>query len=96
MNSLQYYRHHFKNALIDVASVILLLAILYVCAQGFTTLYKSWYETGNLSPDVFQAASFQFSGAIGLVYTLQLTRKHYSPLPPPETKVESEGSARLL
>lgn len=71
-------KHRLKNLLVDAASVIIFLAILYIMAQGFATLYTNYYNTGKMpTPDVFQSASTQFTGAIGLVYTLLLTRKHY-------------------
>lgn len=92
------FLHTCKNILVDALSIVIFLAILYICAQGFTTLYTAYYNTGKITPDVFQLASTQFTGAIGLFYTLLLTRKHYSPSAPAKSK-ESEGSkgtCRLL
>ena len=84
--------HTCKNILVDALSIVIFLAILYICAQGFTTLYAAYYNTGKLpTPDVFQAAATQFTGAIGLFYTLMLTRRHYSPSAPAKPK-GSEGS----
>jgi hypothetical protein len=81
-----------KNLLIDGVSVLIFLAILYICVQGATTLYGAYYNTGKLpTPDVFQAAATQFTGAVGLFYTLLLTQKHYSPGKAPEKESPEDG-----
>jgi hypothetical protein len=78
----------FRNGLIDAASVVIFMAITYVFAQGFLTLYTAIYNTQKIpTPDVFSAAAFQFSGAISLVYLLLLTRKHQNPS---EAKVDQK------
>jgi hypothetical protein len=77
MNRSDKIKHHFRNLLVDAASVVIVLAIAFAFMQGFTTLYTSWYNTEKLpSPGDFQAAGYQFTGAISLVYMLTLTRKH--------------------
>jgi hypothetical protein len=71
-------KHHFRNFLVDIASLAIVLAIAYTIIQGFTILYTSWYNTSKIpSPGDFQAAGYQFTGAISLVYMFTLTRKHY-------------------
>jgi hypothetical protein len=87
---LNHFKHHFRNMLVDCASVIIVLAIAFTFVQGFTTLYTSYYNTEKLpSPGDFQAAGYQFTGAISLVYMLTLTRKHRKEKPdePEEAKV---------
>lgn len=77
MNRSDKIKHHFRNAVVDIASIIIVLAITYAALQGFTILYTSYYNTAKMpSPGDFQAAGYQFTGAISLVYMLTLTRKH--------------------
>jgi hypothetical protein len=76
-------KHLFRIGVIEVACILIFLAITYESAQGLLTLYRAYYTTGNLpNPDVFQAASLQFTAAISLIYMLHQTRKHR----PPETE----------
>jgi hypothetical protein len=79
---MNHFKHHFRNILVDVASVVIVLAITYTFVQGFTILYTSYYNTAKMpSPGDFQAAGYQFTGAISLIYMLMLTRKNRKESP---------------
>jgi hypothetical protein len=80
-----WFKHSVKNFLVDSASIAIVLAIAYCAVQGFTILYTSYYNTSKMpSPGDFQAAGYQFTGAISLVYMLMLTRKHRKEADDPE------------
>jgi hypothetical protein len=75
-------KYHARNFIVDCASVAIVLAIAFTFVQGFTILYTSYYNTAAMpTPGDFQAAGYQFTGAISLVYMLRLTRKHRSETP---------------
>lgn len=93
MNRSNQIKHHFRNLLVDGASVVIVLAIAFTVMQGFTILYTSYYNARNLpNPGDFQSAGYQFTGAISLGYMLVLTRKHRKELPdkPEETMKTTE------
>ena len=82
-------KHYFRNGLVDAASVIIVLAIAWTIMQGFTILYTSYYNLhSSPTPGDFQAAGYQFTGAISLIYMLTLTRKHRKEKPDEPEKTE--------
>jgi hypothetical protein len=87
------WKKAFRNIAVDGACVLIFVAITYSAAQGFVTLYTAYWKTMQMpTPDVFQAAIYQFTAAIGLGYLLLQTKKHRIPDDP--KKDGSTESAR--
>jgi hypothetical protein len=88
-------KHHLRNGLIDGASIAIVLGISFTAIGGFTILYSSFYNTGSApTPADFQAAGYQFTSAISLIYMLRLTRQHRKEEAAAESKLDTKSSSQ--
>jgi len=74
------------NILVDVASVIIILAGLASASLGLQTLYASYYNTLFLpTPESFSTAAFQLSASISSIFAWRYARSYR------QGKPETEG-----